>query len=84
MKLQTVQKIKILFILRVFLWIVAFISTVFWICYSFKLHLDGVFDYHTYAAMLRPILYPCLIISVAAICISFALYAVSKNLKKQL
>ena len=79
---NTSDKIKILFIIRVCLWIVAFASTVYWIYYSFKLHLDGVFEYHTYATMLRPVLYPCLLISVSAVCLSFALYAVSKSWKK--
>jgi hypothetical protein len=76
------QKIKILFIIRICLWIVALGSTICWIYYSIKLHLDGIFEYHTYAAMLRPVLYPCLIISVTAICISFALYAISRKLQK--
>lgn len=79
---QTEQKIKLLFIIRICLWIVALVSTIRWIYYSIKLHMDGIFDYHTYAAMLRPILYPCLIISVTAVCVSFALYAVSRKLKK--
>ena len=72
---------KILFIIRVCLWITAFVSTAYWMYYSVKLHMDGIFDYHTYAALLRPVIYPCLIISVAAICLSFALYALSKKLK---
>ncbi len=76
------NEIKTLFIIRVCLWIVALVSTVYWIWYSIKLHVDGIFDYHTYASLLRPILYPCLIISVTAICLSFALYAVSRKLRK--
>ncbi|MCR4763041.1 MAG: hypothetical protein K5696_05890 [Lachnospiraceae bacterium] len=76
------NEIRALFIIRICLWIVAFVSTVYWIWYSIKLHVDGIFDYHTYASLLRPILYPCLIISVAAICLSFALYAMSRKLRE--
>ena len=76
------NEIRALFIIRICLWIVAFVSTVYWIWYSIKLHVDGIFDYHTYASLLRPILYPCLIISVAAICLSFALYALSRKLRE--
>ncbi|MCR5092852.1 MAG: hypothetical protein K6B72_02660 [Lachnospiraceae bacterium] len=79
---QNERKVKLLFVIRVCLWIVALAATVYWIWYSIKLHLDGIFDYHTYADLLRPILYPCLIISVAAICLSFALYALSRKFKE--
>ncbi|WP_029319736.1 hypothetical protein [Butyrivibrio sp. AE3004] len=74
-------KIKRLFVIRVGLWIVAFASTAYWIYFSIKLHMDGIFEETEYATLLRPVLYTCLLIAVAAICISFALYRRSKKLK---
>ena len=78
---RTDIQIRLLFVTRICLWIVALAATVYWIWYSIKLHIEGIFDYHTYAALLRPVLYPCLMVSVAAVCISFALYAVSRKLR---
>ncbi len=75
--------IRVLFAIRVCLRITAAVSTVYWIRYSFVLHLNGIFDAFTYASYLRPVLYTCLIISFAAICISFALYALSKKIRKE-
>ena len=79
---KNAQKIvKALFILRICLWITALIPTIYWIYYSFKLTSDGIFDPFEYADYLRPVLYPCLVISFAALCISFALHAISNRLK---
>ena len=83
-KREKVQKlIKVLFIIRVCLWITCFIPTIHWIYYSFKLTYDGIFDPFEYAAALRPVLYPCLGISLTALCVSFALHAVSKRFKEK-
>ncbi len=79
-KLRTV---KALFIVRICLWVVALISTVYWIWYSVKLHTDGIYDPYEYALLFRPVFYPCLAVSVLAICISFALYAVSRKMKER-
>ncbi|MBR3525266.1 MAG: hypothetical protein IKO11_05415 [Lachnospiraceae bacterium] len=77
------KKIFILFIIRIFLWLVAAVSTVIWMYYSGKLHQDGIFDPFEYATLLRPVLYTCLIISIVAVCTSFALYAVTKKIRKK-
>ena len=77
------KKIFILFIIRIFLWFVAAVSTVIWIYYSWELHHDGIFDPSEYATRLRPVLYTCLIISIAAVCTSFALYALTKRIRKK-
>lgn len=83
--MKTETKIKILFIARICMWITAVISTVYWIGYSAKLtYVDEIYLPEEYAPLLRPVLYPCLIITFVAICISFALYGQSKKLKKQL
>ena len=80
--MKTKTKIRILFIIRICLWITALISTGYWVYFSFKLtYVDEIFDPYEYASLLRPVLYPCLIIALAAIGISFALYAQSKKLK---
>ena len=80
--MKTKTKIKILFIFRICLWITALISTGYWVYFSFKLtYVDEIFDPYEYASLLRPVLYPCLIIALAAIGISFALYGQSKKLK---
>ncbi|MCR5476722.1 MAG: hypothetical protein K6E92_03735 [Lachnospiraceae bacterium] len=76
-------RIKVLFVVRVCLWIVAAVSTCWWMYYSVKLHIDGIYDVHVYAAILRPVFYPAVLISVAAIFIAFRLYAVSKRLKDE-
>lgn len=82
MKTQT--KIMILFVIRVVLWITALISTGYWMWYSFQLTHDGIFDPYDYAKLLRPVLYTCLIISIAAVVACFVLYAQGKKLKKKL
>ena len=80
--MKTKTKIRILFIIRICLWITALISTGYWVWYSFKLtNVDKIFDPYEYAELLRPVLYPCLLIALAAVGISFALYAQTKKLK---
>ncbi len=81
---ERIQKIvKAIFIVRICLWITCLIPTIYWIYYSFKLTSDGIFDPFEYAAYLRPVMYPCLIISFVALCASFALHALSSHLKKK-
>ncbi len=84
MQKKAVLKIKILFAIRVFLWITAFIATAYWMYYSEKLHYDGIFDPYDYATLLRPVLYTGLAVAIIAVAISFALYAWSKKIKKSL
>ena len=76
------KQIKILFITRVCLWMTALVSTLYWMYYSFKLHMDEIFDPYVYASLLRPVLYTGLIIAVTAICLSFVLHAKSVKIKK--
>ena len=78
------QKIKLLLGVRICLWIVAAASTFWWMYYSVKLHIDGIYDVHEYAARLRPVFYPAVLIAVAAIFVSFRLYAMSRRLKDTL
>jgi len=78
------KKIKLLFAARVILWIIALISTGYWMWYSGELYDEGFYDPFQYSSRLRPVLYTGVIIAVAAICISFVLYGVSRKLKKQM
>ena len=64
---------------RICLWITALIATVYWIYYSIKLHHDGLYDPAEYSTALRPVLYTCLIISIAAVALSFVLYRIGKK-----
>lgn len=80
---KALQKIKILLGIRVLLWIVAILSTIYWIYYSQKLYLDEIYDAYEYSAYLRPVLYKCLIISFVAICVSLVLRFVSDRIKKR-
>ncbi len=76
-------QIIIIFVIRVCLWILALVATVNWIIYSFKLNMDGIVDPEEYSPLLRPVLYRGVIIAVAAIGASFALYALAKHIKKK-
>lgn len=80
---KVMLKINVMFVARIFLWLTALISTIYWISYSFELYKQEIFDPHDYATLLRPVLYICLGIAFAAICISFALHAKTKKLKKE-
>ena len=80
---NTQKIVKALFIIRICLWITALIPTIYWIYYSFKLTSDGIFDPFEYADYLRPVLYPCLVISFIALVISFILHAISNHLRNK-
>ena len=76
-------KIRVMFAARILLWLIALISTIYWISYSFELYKQEIFDPHDYATLLRPVLYICLAIAFVSICISFVLHARTKKLKKE-
>jgi hypothetical protein len=73
------KNIKAIFAARVFLWITALVSTVYWIYYSVKLHNAGIFDPAEFATRFRPVFYTCLVISILAVILSFILHAISKK-----
>ncbi|WP_029232893.1 hypothetical protein [Butyrivibrio sp. VCB2006] len=81
MQSEVSTKIMRLLVCRIVLWIIAAVSTGYWIYFSIKLHRDGIFDPAEYSTALRPVLYTCLVIAVIAICISFVLHHLSKKLK---
>lgn len=78
------KKVKSIFICRIFLWLVAFISTVYWIYWSFHLYTLGYADEHEYAVVFRPIFAKGLFISLGAICLSFILRSISDSIKKNI
>ena len=81
---EIAKKVKILLIVRIILWITALGATAYWIWYSFKLTVDGIYDPYVYASMLRPVMYLCILIAVAAVLIAFALYRKSRELVKKM
>ena len=75
--------VRILFIIRVILWIIAAAATYYWISWSFKLYGIGIDDLHEYSSYLRPILAKGLLIAAVSICLSFILRSISDKLKKK-
>ena len=84
MQEKSKTQIRVLFAARVCLWIIALVSTVYWIYYSAQLHSQGIFAPEEYAPLFRPVFYTCLAISIAAVCISFVLHAISKKIKESI
>ncbi len=81
MKKKAKTSVIVLLVLRIILWTVALASTVYWIYYSFDLYRQGYYIPEEYSPRLRPVLYTCVLISVAAIALSFLLHAISKKIK---
>lgn len=75
--------VRILFIIRIVLWIIAAAATYYWISWSFKLYNMGIFDVYEYSGYLRPILTKGLIIAAVSICLSLILRTISDKLKKK-
>lgn len=81
MNAQELNTIKKLFYCRICLWVIALVSTIYWMYWSFHLYTLGYEDEHTYATMLRPIFTKALLLSLVAIGISFILRKKSDNIK---
>ena len=64
---------------RILLWLIALTSTIYWISYSFELYKQGDIYPHDYVTLLRPVLYVCLGIAFAVVCLSFVLHAKTIN-----
>ncbi len=74
--------VKILFVVRILLWIVAAAATVYWIVWSFKMYDIVGYDVHAYATAFRPLFYKALVIAFLSICVSFGLRSISDRIKK--
>lgn len=81
MRAQTV--VRLLFVIRVCLWLIALSSTLYWMHLSNDLYKRGIFDPLEFSKYFRPVFYPCVITAFVAIGISFALFAISKHIKKK-
>ena len=81
MKKKAKASVIVLLVLRIILWTTALVSTVYWIYYSFDLYRQGYVIPEEYSPRLRPVLYTCVLIAVAAIALSFLLHAISKKIK---
>lgn len=75
------KSVKILFCCRAFLWLVAAVSTGYWMYLSCKLYAIGIHDVHEYAQHFRKPFYTCVIIAVVAIVISLILRSISDKIK---
>lgn len=75
--------VRILFIIRIILWVIAAAATYDWIAWSFKLYIMGIFDVYEYSGYLRPILGRGLLIAAVSICLSLILRSISDKLKKK-
>ena len=75
--------VRVLFIIRAVLWVIAAAATVYWIAWSFKLYEMGIYEVHEYSTRLRPILGRGLLIAFVSICISLILRSISDRIKKK-
>ncbi len=76
------RSVKVLFCIRIALWISALVLTLHWVYVSFDLYAKGIFDPHEYATILRPILYRDFLASLACVIISFILRGISDKIKE--
>ena len=74
--------VKILFVVRILLWIVAAGATVYWVVWSFKMYDIVGYDVQAYATAFRPLFYKALIVTFVSICVSFGLRSISDRIKK--
>ncbi len=77
------KAVRILFFIRMILWIIALAATVYWIYWSFKLYALGYYDVYEYSGYLRPILGRGLLISFGSLGVSLILRGISDRIKKR-
>ena len=77
------KTIKILFIIRIVLWVIAFAATAYWIYYSFHLYSIGIFLSEEYSPLLRPVLYKGLLIAVVSLVVAGLLHIRTAKLKRE-
>ena len=75
--------IRILFIVRIILWITAAVATCYWIVWSFKLYNMGIFEVEEYGKYFRPIFGRGFLTAIVCICLSFILRSISDKLKEK-
>lgn len=77
------KAVRILFIVRIVLWITAAAATFYWIYWSFKLYAMGIYDPYEYSGYLRPIFGRGLLIAFVSLCISVLLRCISDRIKRR-
>ncbi len=77
------KAVRVLFVIRIILCIIAAAATFYWIFWSFKLYHMGIFDVYEYSSYLRPIMGKGLLIAVVSICLSLILRSISDRIKKK-
>lgn len=75
------RKIRILFYMRIVLWVIAIAATVYWIYWSFRIYEMGIHLVEDYAAAFRPIFGKSLLVTAISIAISLGLRRISDNIK---
>lgn len=77
------KTVRILWIARIILWIIAGGATIYWIVMSFRMYdILGTYDVYYYGQAFRPIFYTALLISFACVGVSFILRSISDKIKK--
>ena len=76
--------VRILYIIRIILWIIATVATFYWIVWSFKLYNMGIFDVYEYGKYFRPIFGRGLLTAIVSICLSLILRSISDKLKEKI
>jgi len=76
------KAVKIIFGVRIVLWVVALGATLYWAYWSFKIYALGIFDVYEYAEIFRPIFRRGLLISIGAIIICLILRRFSDTIKE--
>lgn len=79
---KAVKAVKIIFGIRIVLWIVALAATIYWAYWSFKIYALGIYDPYEYAEIFRPIFRNGLFISIGAIIICLILRHFSDTIKQ--
>lgn len=74
--------VRILFGMRIVLWVIALIATVYWIYWSFHIYETGIHLVEEYAAIFRPIFGKALLVTAISISVSLVLRKISDKIKK--
>ena len=82
---QFEKKIRILFIIRCFLWVICLFGAIYWIYWSFESYnYINETDYHEYATFFRPYFKTGMMISIISITISLILRLISDAIKRSM
>ncbi len=80
---ETDKRVRVLFIIRVCLWVGALAATIYWIVWSFRVYELGYYDPYEYAGVFRPIFWKGFLTACGCIAVSLILRTVSDKIKKE-